>query len=231
MSVLLLKLAGPMQSWGSSSRFALRGTEVAPTKSGVLGLLAAARGIRRTEPITELLGLEFGVRIDQPGQIMRDFQVARSLDGRTRFPLTYRYYLADAVFLAAVGGPDELLRGLHEALCRPVFPLFLGRRSCPPADRVSLGVHEGDVDTKLGDFPWCAAEWFRKRADAKVHLEIIRDARAGEPTTETHCDEPVSFDPARRQHSWRPVIRRHTEIQNDLADRSVDHDPMSLLGG
>ncbi|GHJ47249.1 type I-E CRISPR-associated protein Cas5/CasD [Catellatospora sp. TT07R-123] len=231
MSVLLLKLAGPMQSWGSSSRFARRGTEVAPTKSGVLGLLAAARGIRRTEPLTELLGLEFGVRIDQPGQIMRDFQVTRSLDGRTRFPLTYRYYLADAVFLAAVGGPDELLHGLNEALQRPAFPLFLGRRSCPPAGRISLGVHDGDVDGRLGDFPWCAADWFRKRADSRVHLELIRDAGPGEAITETQCDEPISFDPARRQHAWRPVVRRHTEITNDLADRSVDHDPMSLLGG
>ena len=53
MSVLLLKLAGPLQSWGSSSRFARRGTEIAPTKSGVIGLLAAAKGMRRTEPLTD----------------------------------------------------------------------------------------------------------------------------------------------------------------------------------
>ena len=42
MAVLLLKLAGPLQSWGSSSRFTERGTEHEPTKSGVVGLLAAA---------------------------------------------------------------------------------------------------------------------------------------------------------------------------------------------
>lgn len=104
MSVLLLRLAGPLQSWGSSSRFARRGTEIAPTKSGVIGLLAAAKGIRRTEPLTELLGLEFGVRLDQPGQILRDFQTARSLDGRHSYPLTYRFYLSDAAFLAGVSG-------------------------------------------------------------------------------------------------------------------------------
>src|SRR3954463_12068538 len=104
MSVLLLRLAGPLQSWGSSSRFAHRGTEIAPTKSGVIGMLAAAKGIRRTEPLTELLGLEFGVRLDQPGQILRDFQPARSLDGPHSAPLTYRFYLSDAVFLAAVHG-------------------------------------------------------------------------------------------------------------------------------
>jgi len=154
MTVLLLKLAGPLQSWGSSSRFARRGTEVAPTKSGVLGILAAAKGIRRTEPLTELLGLEFGVRLDQPGQILRDFQTARTLDGKESMPLTYRFYLSDAVFLAAVRGDRELLTGLDEALNRPRFPLYLGRRSCPPAGRISLGVHD-ETGTGAAPRPRC----------------------------------------------------------------------------
>lgn len=42
MTVLLLRLAGPMQAWGSSSRFAHRATEVAPTKSGVIGKIGRA---------------------------------------------------------------------------------------------------------------------------------------------------------------------------------------------
>jgi CRISPR system Cascade subunit CasD len=143
MSVLLLRLAGPLQAWGASSHFAYRHTEIAPTKSGVIGMLAAARGMRRTDELTELLGLSFGVRIDQPGQLVRDFQVARTLDEKHSMPLTYRYYLADAAFLAAVSGEQSLLEGLHETLTRPQFPLYLGRRSCPPAGRVSLGVHPG----------------------------------------------------------------------------------------
>ena len=42
MSVLLIRLKGPMQSWGSRSRFSLRSTEPYPTKSGVIGMIAAA---------------------------------------------------------------------------------------------------------------------------------------------------------------------------------------------
>ena len=133
MTVLLIRLAAPMQSWGTRSRFVHRHTEIAPTKSGVIGMLAAARGMRRTDPLTDLLHLGFGVRIDQPGQIIRDFQVARTLDGKTSMPLTYRHYLADAVFLAAVTGERTLLQGLDQALSHPHFPIFLGRRSCPPA--------------------------------------------------------------------------------------------------
>ncbi|MFC0530336.1 type I-E CRISPR-associated protein Cas5/CasD [Phytohabitans kaempferiae] len=233
MSVLLLRLAGPLQAWGSSSRFARRGTEVAPTKSGVIGLLAAAKGVRRTEPLTELLGLEFGVRLDQPGQILRDFQTARSLDGRQSAPLTYRFYLSDAVFLAAVSGERELLHGLAEALNRPQFPLYLGRRSCPPVGPINLGVHDETLDDALKQWPWLAAKWYRRKASHMVQLEIIRDARPGEPVTETMPDEPVSFDPAHRQHTWRSVVRLPVPVSNDLAERAgvAEHDPLSLLGG
>jgi CRISPR system Cascade subunit CasD len=233
MSVLLLRLAGPLQSWGSSSRFTRRGTEIAPTKSGVIGLLAAAKGVRRTEPLTDLLRLEFGVRLDQPGQILRDFQTARSLDGRQTAPLTYRFYLSDAVFLAAVSGGRELLCGLAEALNRPRFPLYLGRRSCPPVGPISLGVRDETLDSALTDWPWLATEWYRRRAAGTVRLEIIRDARPGEPITETLPDEPVSFDPAYRQHTWRSVLRGHVDVTNDLAERAgvAEHDPLSLLGG
>lgn len=47
MSTLLLRLAGPVQSWGIDSKFEVRRTENAPSKSGVTGLLAAALGIQR----------------------------------------------------------------------------------------------------------------------------------------------------------------------------------------
>lgn len=233
MTVLLLRLAGPLQSWGSNSRFARRGTEIAPTKSGVIGMLAAAKGIRRTEPLTELLGLEFGVRLDQPGQILRDFQTARSLDGRASAPLTYRFYLSDAVFLTAVHGDAELLHDLAQALSRPRYPLYLGRRSCPPAGPVGLGVHDGTLDDALDTWPWLASERIRRRAVRTVRLEVVRDARPGEQSTETVPDEPVSFDPAHRQHTWRSILRRHVDVANDLAERSgvADHDPLSLLGG
>lgn len=119
MAVLLLKLAGPLQSWGSSSRFTERGTEHEPTKSGVVGLLAAALGRYRTDPVDDLAALHFGVRIDQPGTFLSDFQTehkrkwdsqsARWVSGDA-LPLTHRHYLADAVFVAAFEGDLGLLQ-------------------------------------------------------------------------------------------------------------------------
>ena len=76
-STLLLRLSGPMQSWGASSRFKQRATEQVPTKSGVLGLLAAAQGRQRTDDLQDLAALTFAVRVDQPGSLLRDYQTAQ----------------------------------------------------------------------------------------------------------------------------------------------------------
>ncbi|MEV6601057.1 type I-E CRISPR-associated protein Cas5/CasD [Actinoplanes sp. NPDC051346] len=233
MSVLLLRLAGPLQAWGTRSRFAHRHTDIAPSKSGVIGMLAAARGLRRTDPLTDLLELRFGVRVDQPGDILRDFHVARTLDGRTSMPLTYRHYLTDAAFLAAVSGDLPILDTLHQALTRPHFPLFLGRRSCPPAGAVSLGVHDGTLREKLTTWPWQAAGWHQRklRGHPTVRLEILRDADPGDTLTETAADQPVSFDPGRRQHAWRTVVREHADLTNPAHRPAPDHDPMDVLEG
>src|SRR5262245_17059691 len=229
MSALLLRLAGPLQAWGAGSRFAHRGTEIAPTKSGIVGMLAAARGIRRTEPLTDLLGLRFAVRMDQPGRIVRDFQTARDRDGTRAMPLSYRQYLGDAVFIAAVGGDEDLLRSLHSAVLRPHFPLYLGRRSCPPVLPVSLGVHDGAPRDVLARLPWQASGWFAAANHSPgVSLEVLRDAEDSDTITETLRDQPVSFDPSRRDHGWRFVVREHVDVPNP-AVRTNDHDPMTAL--
>ena len=56
MATLLLRLAAPLQAWGADSKFEPRKTAREPTKSGVIGLLAAALGLRRdkAEPLPRL---------------------------------------------------------------------------------------------------------------------------------------------------------------------------------
>ena len=78
MSTLLLRLKGPMQSWGVSSKFDTRTTERAPSKSAIIGMLACALGRRRNESIDDLNALRFGVRIDDEGKLMRDYHTAKS---------------------------------------------------------------------------------------------------------------------------------------------------------
>ena len=75
MATFLLRLSAPLQSWGIDSKFNTRKTAREPSKSGVIGLLAAALGRKRDEDINDLCKLKFGVRIDQEGKLLKDYQI------------------------------------------------------------------------------------------------------------------------------------------------------------
>lgn len=89
--VLLIRLAGPLQSWGIAGRFARRDTHSRPTKSGVIGLCAAALGLHRDEPLGEIAEVRFGARADRPGTSMRDYHTV----GGGRYPLRPRDLITD----------------------------------------------------------------------------------------------------------------------------------------
>jgi CRISPR system Cascade subunit CasD len=227
-----------LQAWGASSRFVRRETRQEPTKSGVLGLLAAAQGRRRTDPIEDLAATTFGVRVDQPGRLVRDFQTARSMDGSRTMPLSYRYYLADAVFVAAVEADPALLEGLLDALRNPTFPLYLGRRSCPPAGRVAIGLRDGDIDQTLKSEPWQASPWYRRTQSGLVDLPIIRDATESPGVGDLVRDQPISFDPVRREYGWRTVVHSSHRVSNGSETarspsrrQQFTHNPLAALGG
>lgn len=79
MNTLLLRLEGPMQSWGVQSRFGMRDTESEPSKSGVIGLLCAALGLPRSANLENLVALRMGVRVDREGKISVDYQTAQNV--------------------------------------------------------------------------------------------------------------------------------------------------------
>lgn len=205
MRTLLLRLKGPLQSWGASSRYQRRETHPVPTKSAVVGLLAASEGRRRTDPVEDLTALEFGVRVDQPGTLLRDYQTAIDWRKGSAARLSERYYLQDACFIVAISGPDALIESLEGTLRAPAFPLYLGRRSCPADPRLVIGSTGLGVEESLRDLPWQAADWYRRTRGRRVPLSIYRDARSGEQVEERIQDLPLSFDPAGRQYGWRAV--------------------------
>lgn len=259
MAVLLLKLAAPLQSWGASSRFTERSTRHEPSKSGVVGLLAAALGRRREDPVDDLAALRFAVRVDQPGSFMRDFQTAhtRKWDpgaGRYVFaeslPLSKRDYLSDAVFVAALEGDRGLLAECAEALQHPMFPLFLGRRSCPPSTRVYIDLADGSTMEALASVPWQSTEWYWKHAyrfrDGKpketVELRVVYEAteeQAADVVSETVRDVPLSFSQLKREYGWRTEASTSVSVKNPFwssdGAQSIDspaifeHDPFAVL--
>lgn len=241
VQTLLLTLAGPQQSWGSRSRFATRGTESAPTRSGVLGLIAAAMGMERTDPLDRFASLRFGVRVDRPGRVERDFQTARTLDGKTSMPLSQRYYLADAVFLAGLESSDDtLLDEIHAALRQPRHPLYLGRRAFPPAGPIRMTLVAEPLLEALSTAPWQVASVNARHPGS---LELYVDAEPGGTADLSLEDVPVSFDPRRRRYAWRDVQIRHVTppglqpsadsatVRTGTAKEFVPppHDPMLLV--
>lgn len=238
MATLLLRLAAPLQSWGADSKFEIRKTNREPTKSGVVGLLAAAMGLRRddAQELQALNRLRFGVRVDQEGTFLVDYHTAnnptpeevrraRREDKKVPAPyVTKRYYLADAIFLAGLESEDEsFLRQLEQALTHPVFPLFLGRRSCPPTMPLCLGVRPGALLDTLQAEPSKAPSW---RREADTRMRIVLDADPLAPDAVPCRDLPISFSPIHRMFGYR-------KVQEIFADRpaavpeeaETTHDP------
>ncbi|MEZ0092391.1 type I-E CRISPR-associated protein Cas5/CasD [Streptacidiphilus sp. EB129] len=202
-ATLLLRLDGPLQAWGSSSMFEQRTTGLHPTKSGVIGLLAAALGRPRHDDILDLAALGFAVRVDQPGEAVSDFQTVGidgwySASGKVTVgqpKLSRRDYLADAVFTAALGGEDaDLVGACAQALARPVYGLFLGRKSCPPAAPIYITTTDRDPVTALTELP------YQGHLRAPTQLRLICEDPAGAHLT---ADQPVSFTAGRRTYTGR----------------------------
>lgn len=203
MATLLLRISAPMQSWGTQSHLTTRDTGTEPSKSGIIGLICAALGRGREEPVNDLDALRMGVRLDRPGRMQRDFQIVQNVlnsDGvKTKASIiTNRYYLADAVFLVGLEGEPELLRQIAAALTCPVWQLYFGRKAYVPAEPILLpeGLREDQtLDEALAAYPWLITPR-RLEKDVK-QLTVIMDDPEGE---QKRNDVPVSF----ADRSFRP---------------------------
>jgi len=205
MPTLLLRLAGPMQSWGTTSHFDQRDTGKEPSKSGVIGLLAAAFGIDREvwdERLQMLAALTMGVRHDRPGVLKRDYQTTQNIISAHRKSIqetavTPRDYLADAVFLVGLEGPDRnLLESARVALKNPVWPLALGRKSHAPGEPVWLedGIVDSPLLHALAAQSWLAS--LRRGETAPTQLLVSMESQDGSGAL--RMDQPLSSFAERR---------------------------------
>jgi len=151
---LLFRLAGPLASWGEIAVGEVRSSWPEPSKSAVLGLVAAALGVERADTARHgalHAGLEFAVRLDSRASPLRDYHTAQSPSARkgvkwaTRADelsdakglntiLSERWYWQEfsaTICLTPRDDGQQSLKELAEALRNPRFPLYLGRKSCP----------------------------------------------------------------------------------------------------
>ncbi len=229
MPTLLLRLVGPMQSWGTTSRFDQRDTGKEPSKSGIIGLLAAAMGIDREnwvdlEPLTRL---SMGVRHDRPGMPKRDYQTAgcaatntiikadgtQAKDGGV---VSDRFYLADAAFLVGMECSDRsFLVRIHAALRDPVWPLALGRKSYVPSEPIWMenGVQDVTLRDALNRRPWITSQ--RRWEELPERLLVSFESDDGSGVLK--MDQPLSSF-AERRFGARFVRSEWIPFPQEVAD-------------
>jgi CRISPR system Cascade subunit CasD len=153
---LLFRLYSPLAAWGDIAVGEYRPSFAYPSKSAVMGLIAASLGLRRDQEEAQRALTEsysFAVKVDAMGNLLRDYHTTQVPPARrgVRHPtrrselafhglhtiLSSRDYRNDALYTVALWGAGESLpyslTQLREALKKPTFSLYLGRKSCPPS--------------------------------------------------------------------------------------------------
>lgn len=229
-NTLFLRLEGPLQAWGNQeSKFVVRRTAHAPTKSGVIGMLCAALGVPRDHACEEWLprlgSLDMGVRIDVPGIRWWDYHTVgagmqmRIAEGKDKTKpgamLTRREYLCDASFLVALQGEASLMEKLHAAMRKPEWILYLGRKNCPPSRPL--------LEHPIGDFPdlhaaLASVAWrprFKgdlspRSVDSLIDWKPTEAEPEAPPDALVWYDVPLTFDPP--AHAPRFVTQKQFSV-------------------
>ncbi len=227
MPTLLLRLCGPMQSWGTRSRFTERDTELEPSKSGVIGLICADLGRPREADVADLAALRMGVRVDHEGVMARDYHTAGAQLGIIRASgsisrdavLSNRYYLAEADFLVGLESADEAqLAAIDAALRAPAWQLSLGRKAFVPSIPVALpgsGIRPLPLLEALAQEPWPLpfAPWATRPPTAARRLRFVLESTFETPGRETRMDQPIGTAYRDRTFGPRPVLQEYRLVE------------------
>lgn len=237
-----------MQSWGEGSRFQLRRTADAPTKSGVLGLLLCAGGISRDvaeRSLDRLRPLRFGVRVDRPGVRGWDYHTAGAGYGilsaggavketaTTKEPetlLSRREYLFDASFVVGLEGDAAVIDEAAAWLRDPVWPVFLGRKCCVPTSPVFLNVARDVVLLEALRSVPCRGGHAGHAPDG---LRVLLDAPRGEAlpaNARVLYDVPRAFGVM--DHAPRWVVETRLDVPgSEASDVAVETSKAERLDG
>ena len=205
MKTLIFQLYGPMQSWGTTSRFEVRSTDKYPSKSAICGFVCAAKGISKDpEFIAKFNDLKFGVRIDWPGELMTDYQIVagdpyaatlvrkesgkykkeyvsfskdigNGIRGRDGLQ-TYREYLTNAFFTIGLQGDEKFLLDIAESIKNPCWFLYLGRKCCPLGLPVVPEIKDSNLITALSNYQFYENPY----SSGESELRMFVDGSTGE---------------------------------------------------
>lgn len=240
MKILTIRLTAPLQSYGDEATFERRTTGDYPSKSAVIGMIAAALGYSREDAqIAELNNLHFAVRIDQPGKILTDFHSVKWKKEK-HSKITYRNYIQDAVFVVSVGSDnDQQIEEILYALRHPRYQLFLGRRANVPAGVLLIKEFDDESPvTVLEKLSWQASTWFQNnyhkqnpgKESPSVDIYADADLLANHHNVMVK-DRVGSFDQRNRYFGYRAMSteRIHLTHSHIPDNESTEHDALSAL--
>ncbi len=169
MDYLVFRLYGAMASWGEIAVGESRHSATHPSKSALLGLIAAAMGIKRDEEEKQVVlssGYRFAVKLLSSGDFLRDYHTTQVPDSVGKFSyrtrrdelvqgqdrlgtnLSTREYRTDSVAIVALYALADApysLSEIQDALLRPAFHLYQGRKSCPLAAPLAPAIIENQA--------------------------------------------------------------------------------------
>jgi CRISPR system Cascade subunit CasD len=210
MTTLLMRMRAPMMSWGDHSRFTIRDTRREPTKSAVIGLLCAALGRPRWEPVHDLAALKMGVRVDREGVMLCDYHTVMDSIKSSGKPgdtvLSDRYYMADADYLVGLEGDQSLLETLDTALASPCWQLYFGRKSFVPSCPIQIGITELELSKALEDLQNYPSR--TKEPKLRCVLEV-------ENSLDTRRDVPLDWQ--KRLFGSRCVETKYLEVETCIS--------------
>jgi CRISPR system Cascade subunit CasD len=244
MQVLTFQICAPLCSWGGDGGIGeVRETWRAPPHSALVGLLGAALGLDRQDQ-TGLAavrdGFLFALRLDVPGDLLRDYHTTQTVaapdrkrlgkdkHGLTRGQLmrsgphvtvlSERHYLSDFAALVVVlprpAAPFSL-EELAGALKKPVFPIYFGRRTCAPCE---------PLHPQLREVPTVADAL---RTSDHPGLRLFRETMCAADTPQVRWDARISRGAsgleAEQTHSVRSQPLRRDRWQFDILQTNIGH--------
>ncbi len=198
-----LLLDGPLQSWGFASRFQRRTTALHPTKSGIVGLIAAAMGLAKGSVeeramLQQLATLRMSsIAIpreapgsDEPPPVTRldDYHTVLNTRRASGVPskdavVTHRQYLLDARFGIILTGDRLVLERAATALQNPIWGVWFGRKSCIPAEPIFRGLFNTELEAQRELIA-------NKSVDDFTTVTEVTEFAEG---TDSISDQPLSF--------------------------------------
>lgn len=229
---LVFTLSATLGAMGELAGHERRSSWEWPGRSAILGICAAALGIRREGDFSGLESLGMAVGVYDSGTPLRDFHTIQTVPpvaarhpqsrgdalrrgrGRLDTTITLRDYRAGCLFGVSLwaGQGATPLSVVREALLRPVFPLYLGRKSCPLNAPVAPAmVQAPDAAAALQEGAHLPA-W----TGQPLLRQIWTEEFAGSGALFTRHDQPLD------RRSWHFAPRQMRRVDPPLAGGVAD---------